>query len=84
MTSDDRVNPPTGQRPPAPSGRADRTISIRLTEAELAELDARIARMQELIAKWTGIFEGVDVSDVDAVAEIYVRELFSKIDVSAL
>lgn len=45
MTSDDRVNPPTGQRPPAPSGRADRTISIRLTEAELAELDARIARL---------------------------------------
>ena len=50
----------------------------------IEDADARIARMQELIAKWTGIFEGVDVSDVDAVAEIYVRELFSKIDVSAL
>ena len=74
MTSDDRVNPPTGQRLPAPSGRADRTISIRLTEAELAELDARIAslglkrnRALRIAARRIGGFVEADPAELGAL-----------------
>lgn len=74
MTSDDRVNPPKGQRPPAPAGRADRTISIRLTEAELAEFDARIAplglkrnRALRIAARRIGGFVEADPAELDAL-----------------
>ncbi len=50
----------------------------------IADADARIARMRELLQKWSGILADVDTSDIDAVAEVYVKELFSKIDVSKL
>jgi hypothetical protein len=36
------------------------------------------------VEKWKTAFEGVDTTDVDAVAEVYWTELYSKLDPSTL
>ena len=40
--------------------------------------------MLELIAKWEGLLAGIDASDIDAVAELYNAEIFSKVDAAVL
>ena len=37
-----------------------------------------------LIEKWRGLVEGIDDTDVDAVAKLYRDQLFDKIDLSTL
>lgn len=53
-------------------------------EYGIADAEAQVAKMRELIAKWEKLLADVDKSDVDAVAEVYRRELFSKVDPQSL
>lgn len=50
----------------------------------IADADERVARMKALVEKWTGILKDVDRADVKTVGEIYVREIFSKVDPASL
>lgn len=45
---------------------------------------ARIEEIMALVDKWKAAFEGVDTTDVDAVAQVYYDQLFSQIDPGAL
>ncbi|SDX28468.1 TRAP-type C4-dicarboxylate transport system, substrate-binding protein [Albimonas donghaensis] len=50
----------------------------------IADAEAQVARMLELIAKWEGLLAGIDAGDIDAVAELYNAEIFSKVDAAVL
>lgn len=44
-------------------------------------MDEKIALITELIEKWKGLTNGVEM-DVDAIAQIYIDEVMSKVDVT--
>lgn len=50
----------------------------------IADADDAVARMNELVAKWEKLTAGIDKSDPAAVAELYNREIFGKVDPSVL
>ncbi|MEC9435259.1 MAG: C4-dicarboxylate TRAP transporter substrate-binding protein [Pseudomonadota bacterium] len=50
----------------------------------IADAEAQVARMQELLKKWEGLLADVDTSDIDAVAKLYNAEIFSKVDAASL
>lgn len=47
----------------------------------LDNVDEKIALITELIEKWKGLTNGVEM-DVDAIAQIYIDEVMSKVDVT--
>lgn len=55
--------------------------SARSVDA-IPESDAQGERVLALIEKWRGLVEGIDATDVDAVAALYRAEIYDKIDVS--
>lgn len=46
--------------------------------------DDAVARMNELVAKWEALTADIDKNDPQAVADLFNREIFSKVDLSAL
>jgi type IV secretion system T-DNA border endonuclease VirD1 len=78
MKAGDWTDPEAGTKPQV---RADKTVSVRLTEAELAELDAQIARLGlnrnralRIAARRIGGFLEVDAAVVAALRDA-VRQL---------
>lgn len=57
---------------------------LNKTEYGIADAHEQVDRMLALIKKWEGLLDGVDRTDVAAVAALYKAELFSKIDPGAL
>lgn len=45
----------------------------------LSDVDAKVAKFEELLEKWKGLVNGAG-GDADALAEIYLSEIFSKVD----
>jgi len=58
-----------------------RIADIAKNERGIADPEAKIERFRELIAKWEKLVEPAG-TDVDALTEIYVNELMSKVDVT--
>ncbi|WP_121062497.1 C4-dicarboxylate TRAP transporter substrate-binding protein [Chachezhania antarctica] len=58
----------------------------RLAVEKYGQEDApdRIDAIVALVDKWEAAFEGVDTTDVDAVAQVYYDQLFGKLDPNAL
>ncbi len=50
----------------------------------IADADAQVARLKELTAKWEKLVEGIDAKDPEAVKDLYLREIFDKVDPSIL
>lgn len=50
----------------------------------VANADEVVAKMNELVAKWEKLTADIDKNDPAAVAELYNREIFGKVDLSAL
>lgn len=50
----------------------------------IADADAQVKRMNDLVAKWTKLVAGIDETDPKAVADLYNREVFSKVDPAIL
>jgi len=51
---------------------------------KIADAEEQVARFRELVAKWEKLVSEIDASDVNAVSDLYLREVFSKIDPSTL
>lgn len=62
----------------------DTVAKLAQEKSGIADAPARVEKVRALVDKWTKLFEGVDASDVAAVAEVYEREVFAKIDPASL
>ncbi len=61
------------------------TVAAKAKEKSgIADADDYVARMKDLVARWEKLLDGVDRSDIEAVGEIYTREIFSKVDPASL
>ena len=62
----------------------DTVAKIAVEKYGQTDAPERIAAIVALVDKWKKAFEGVDTTDVDAVAKVYYDEFYSKIDPSSL
>lgn len=58
----------------------DTVAQINVDKYGLADAPERVAEIVALIGKWENLFEGVDTTNVDAVAEVYEANLFGQLD----
>lgn len=65
-------------------GDLDTVARINEEKYGIADAAAQVERMRALVKKWTALMADVDKTDVAAVAEVYDREVFSKVDPAAL
>ena len=61
---------------------ADLALIARLNEEQygVADAAAKVARFRDLVARWNGLVDGIDSGDADAVAALYKREIFDRLD----
>ena len=59
-------------------------VTLNRDEYGISDAEAQVARFQELVAKWDGLVKDIDTSDPKAVGDLYLREVFSKIDPASL
>ncbi|MDQ2094540.1 C4-dicarboxylate TRAP transporter substrate-binding protein [Rhodalgimonas zhirmunskyi] len=50
----------------------------------IADAEDQVARFQKLVAKWEELVKTVDRTDPKAVGDLYLREVFSKVDPASL
>lgn len=62
----------------------DTVTQIAVEKYGQADAPERIIKIMELAAEWKANFEGVDTTDVDAVAKVYEEKLFGMLDPSKL
>ena len=66
------------------AGDGDAVARINTDQHGIGDASERVARFRELVAKWEGLIAGIDRSDVNAVVELYRKEIFDPIDPAAL
>lgn len=62
----------------------DTVAKINAEKYGITDATERVARLRGLVKKWERLMQDVDKTDVAAVAAIYDREIFTRIDPSAL
>jgi TRAP-type transport system periplasmic protein len=66
------------------SNNVKEVIEAARSDAAIPNSDQMAERVLALIDKWRDLVAGIDAKDVDAVAALYRKELFDKIDLSTL
>lgn len=61
----------------------DTAVRINASQYGISDAQERAARFVDLVAKWEGLIESVDRSDIQAVGALYWNEIFSQIDLAA-
>ena len=66
--------------------KTERETIGKLAVEKYDQTDApdRISAISALVEKWSAVLDGVDTTDVDAVAQVYYDQLFSKVDPGTL
>ncbi|MFV0475511.1 MAG: C4-dicarboxylate TRAP transporter substrate-binding protein [Pikeienuella sp.] len=59
-------------------------IAENVEQHGVADAEARIARLRELVTKWEGLIAGIDKTDTAAVSALYLSEIFSRVDPASL
>lgn len=59
-------------------------VSLNRDTYGIGDAEDQVARFQELVAKWEALVEGIDTSDPQAVGDLYLEEVFSKVDPATL
>ncbi|WP_417809790.1 C4-dicarboxylate TRAP transporter substrate-binding protein [Thioclava sp.] len=59
-------------------------VALNRDEYGISDAEEQVTRFQELVGKWDKLVEGIDTSDPEAVGDLYLREIFSKIDPASL
>ncbi|KEJ95195.1 TRAP-type C4-dicarboxylate transport system, substrate-binding protein [Pseudosulfitobacter pseudonitzschiae] len=59
-------------------------VTLNRDEYGISDAEAQVARFQELVAKWDALVKDIDTSDPKAVGDLYLREVFSKVDPASL
>ncbi len=54
-------------------------IDLNRDEYGITDAAEQVARFQELVTKWEALVAEIDASDVQAVRDLYLREVFSKV-----
>lgn len=57
---------------------------LNINKYGIADANEQVARMKELIAKWTEVFSAVDSTDAAVVQKVFAEQLFSQVDPSAI
>ena len=60
------------------------TVASMAVEKGIADAPARVEVLRALVQKWEGLVAGIDPKDDAAVADLLKREVFDKIDASAI
>ncbi|WP_069300924.1 C4-dicarboxylate TRAP transporter substrate-binding protein [Neptunicoccus sediminis] len=51
---------------------------------KISDAPEQVAAFLKLVEKWEALVQGIDTTDVDAVSELYLQEVFSKVDPASL
>ncbi len=81
------VEPSTEVAAASKKFRADDLNTVAQLNREkyrIADAEAQVARMLDLIAKWEKLVAGIDSSDPKAVGALYNAEIFGKVDPASL
>ncbi|MBB3994854.1 TRAP-type C4-dicarboxylate transport system substrate-binding protein [Sulfitobacter undariae] len=66
------------------SSDMENVVTLNRDTYNISDAPEQAERFQALVAKWEELVKTVDVSDPKAVGELYLREVFSKIDPASL
>ena len=59
-------------------------VTLNRDEYGISDAEAQVSRFQELVGKWEALVKDIDTSDPKAVGDLYLREVFSKVDPASL
>lgn len=62
----------------------DSVIALNRDKYGLADAEEHVAQFLALVEKWEALVQTIDATDPDAVADLYSREIFSKLDPETL
>ncbi|HEC71581.1 MAG TPA: hypothetical protein ENI28_07215 [Roseobacter sp.] len=59
-------------------------VALNRDDYGIADAAEQVVRFQELVAKWEALVKDIDPSDPKAVGDLYLQQIFSKIDPASL